>query len=267
MKQAERSAPAAQNPSRAAPGARLALAALGLLVAGHAWSDRSHPGAADMPAADAGWEFKLTPSYYGTTHQKPAFDLNLRANNGPNAFWIGTYRRGDEFEQTRAGYELTLANAYGRLIPSLQVATHGFYGTAANLEIGTDTYMLLGAGRTNAHDYYNLNFDPNDSTVLGLGTRQIADTELLAYNVRDNRLHTGQSVTHLVGRYHWTDAQRLTLDVFHKRGREAAGAPLVVGDGVSLTYDHRHYFLRAAYDRKVNFTADNQLRLAVGLRF
>lgn len=239
----------------------------GLFAASGAGADPSRPGAAEAAGTDDGWNFKLTPSYYDTTHQKLAFDINLRANNGPHAFWIGEYRRGNEFEQTRAGYELTLANAYGRLIPSLQVASHGFHGGAFNLQIGNVTYALLGIGRTNAHDYYNLNFDPNDSTVLGLGTRQIPDTELLAYNVRDNRLHTDQSVTHLVGRYHWSNAQRLTLDIFQKRGRETSDAPMVSGNGVSRTYDYQQYFIRTAYDRKVNFTMDDQIRVAIGLRF
>ena len=44
-------------------------------------------------AADDAWAFKLTPSYYVTTHEKDAIDLNLRANYGAHAVWLGYYRR------------------------------------------------------------------------------------------------------------------------------------------------------------------------------
>lgn len=231
-------------------------------------ADASRPGGAEsVGEAGEAWAFKLTPSYYATTNQHSATDLNLRANGGAHAFWLGHYRRGSEFEQTRTGYEFTLETAYARLIPSLQLATHGFAGMAGNLEIGTSVYALLGYGRTNARDYYNLNFDPNDSVVYGLGTRLIPGTNLSLYTVRDNRLHTEQAVTHLVARTQWADRQRLTVDLFEKSGREAEDAPRLSGHGVALTYDYRDVFLRVARDHRVNFSAENQLRISLGLRF
>lgn len=41
----------------------------------------------------------------------------------------------------------------------------------------------------------------------------------------------------------------------------------VSGDAVSLTYDHKAVFVRLAYDRKVNFSHDEQMRLSLGRRF
>lgn len=232
-----------------------------------AGADSSRPGAADEVSDNEKWTFKLTPSYYSTTHQQSAFDLNLRANQGPHALWLGYYQRGKEFEQTRTGYELTLESDYGRLVPSLQLASHGFAGGAANLEIGQSVYALLGYGRTNAKDYYNLNFDPNDSVVYGLGTRLLPRTNLSVYTVRDNRLHTEQAITHLVARVQLDQGQRLTVDLFDKRGRETPDDPKVSGHGLSLTYDFPQFFVRVARDRKVNFSNDDQNRVAVGMRF
>lgn len=239
-----------------------------LIVPALAVADASRPGGAEgVDAAAKAWSFKLTPSYYATTHQQAAGDVNLRANNGPHAVWLGYYQRGSEFEQTRTGYEFTLETAYAKLVPSLQLATHGFAGTAVNLEIGTAVYALLGYGRTNARDYYNLNFDPNDSIVYGLGTRLIPGTNLSLYTVKDNRLHTEQVVNHLVARMQLAERQRLTLDLSEKHGRESADDPLVSGHGLSVTYDYRDVFLRLARDHKVNFSAENQSRLSLGLRF
>ena len=122
-------------------------------------------------AAAEPWAFKLTPSYYVTTNEKDATDTNLRANHGPHAIWVGYYRRGSEFEQTRTGYEYTMHLSFGQLVPSLQLASGGFVGGSINAQIGDSNYALLGFGRTNARDYYNLNFDPNDSYTINGGYR------------------------------------------------------------------------------------------------
>lgn len=241
------------------------LVALFSLEAG---ADVSRPGAVE-PVGDeaAGWAFKLTPSYYSTSRQAAAIDINLRANQGAHALWIGYYQRGSEFEQLRTGYELTLETDYGKLIPSLQLATHGFAGGSVNLELGSSVYALLGVSRTNTRDYYNLNFDPNDSAVYGVGTRLLPQTNLSLYTVKDNRLHTGQSVTHAVARYQLDMQHRLIIDLSEKRGRENPGDPRVVGWGASLTYDFREVFIRLAWDQKVNFSPNDQTRISLGLRF
>lgn len=239
-----------------------------LLFSLDAGADVSRPGEVEPPDSEAtAWAFKLTPSYYSTSNQHAAVDINLRANQGPHALWLGYYQRGSEFEQLRTGYEMTLAFDYAKLVPSLQLATHGFAGCSINLELGSVVYALLGLGRTNARDYYNLNFDPNDSVVYGLGTRLLPNTNLSLYTVRDNRLHTGQVVTHAVLRYQFDTQHRLIVDLFDKHGREAPGDPEVTGRGVSVTYDFRDVFVRMARDQKVNFTPDDQTRISLGLRF
>lgn len=246
---------------------RLRMLAL-LMLPTLAWADASRPGGAESVSPEAdGWAFKLTPSYYATSNQSAATDVNLRANHGPHALWLGYYQRGAEFEQTRTGYELTLAADFARLVPSLQFATHGFAGGAVNLELGTSVFALLGYGRTNARDYYNLNFDPNDSVVLGIGTSLIPKANLSLYRVKDNRLHTEQSVSHAVLRLLVADRQRLTVDLFDKHGRSTPDDPSVSGHGAALTYDYHEVFLRVARDHKVNFSTDNQTRISVGMRF
>jgi hypothetical protein len=239
------------------------------LLTATAVADASRPAGGD-PArpSNEGWAFKLTPSYYATTNQPDATDINLRANHGPHALWVGYYRRGNEFEQTRTGYEGTLESDYGKLVPSLQLATHGFVGGAVNAEIGQKIYALVGYGRTNARDYYNLNFDPNDSATWGFGTQLLPDTNLALYTTRDIRLHTEQTVTHAVARYQPAPLWRLTLDVFTKRGRESADAPTKVsGGGVAVTCDYRDVFVRIARDNKVNYSAEDQTRFSLGFRF
>ena len=62
-----------------------------------------------------------------------------------------------------------------------------------------------------------LNYDPNDAITLGAGTRAIENTELALFQVRDDRLHTGQRVTHMVVRRSFEAEQRITLDLFASR--------------------------------------------------
>jgi hypothetical protein len=245
------------------------LALLLLSLPTLALADASRPGAAETvgESDDEGWSFKLTPSYYATSNQHSAVDVNLRVNNGPHAIWLGYYQRGSEFEQTRTGYELTIEGDFAKLIPSLQLATHGFAGMAVNLELGKSVFALLGYGRTNARDYYNLNFDPNDSFTFGIGTRLIPSTNLSLFAVKDNRLHTEQVITHLVARIQLQDRQRLTVDLFEKSGRASPEDPKVSGSGLAITYDYHDVFIRAARDRKVNYSMDDQTRVSLGFRF
>jgi len=212
--------------------------------------------------------YKLTPSFYRTTHQPNAYDLNLRANLQSHAAWIGFYRRSNEFQQLRAGYENTITFPFVRLTPSVQYATRGFLGGSLNAEIGERYFGLFGIGRTNLKDYFNLNFDPNDAVLIGAGTRMLPNTTLSAFQIRDDRLGTGQRVFHIVARIKTDSRTRWTLDVFYKEGRATAGDELTVrGTGVSATYDYDRYFVRIASDPHVNFTKDHMVRLATGLRF
>lgn len=242
-----------------------ALLATAWIADAHA--DASRPGDAQTGLAHE-WAFKFTPSWYRTSHEPGAIDLNLRANHGPHALWIGEYRRaGGEFEQTRAGYEHAWAVPFGKLVPSVMVATRGFVGGAVNAEFGDRVFALAGFGRTNRRDFYNLNFDPNDAVTFGLGTRPDDDTTWLLYRVQDDRLDTGQRITHLAWRRAVRAGGRWSVDLSYKHGSPTADAPAVSGSGLSVTFDRGPVFVRAAWEEKVNFSVDDMLRLSVGFRF
>jgi hypothetical protein len=220
--------------------------------------------------------WKLTPSTYRETAARSAYDLNLRGNRDNDTFWIAHYQRDSEFSQTRAGYEYQLAVPVGRAILSGQYASHGFWGGSVTLEAGaspvsaTNRYVaLLGWGRTNLKPYYNLNFDPNDSVLIGAGWRSDDDTAVTLYQIRDDRLETGQRVTHFVWRKKSGPVSRWTADVFHKTGKSdpAPESETFRATGFALTYDRAPWFARFARDPKVNFTNSDMLRLAIGVRF
>ncbi|MFO1322070.1 MAG: hypothetical protein U1F52_20895 [Burkholderiales bacterium] len=245
----------------------VAAAVAGIGLPGIVRGDASRPGEVHL-RSDEHWTFKLTPSYYATSHEPGAVDINLRANRGEHALWIGEYRRSGEFRQTRSGYEFTLESKVGKIVPSLMFATRGFVGGAVNAEIGRETFGMLGLGRTNARDFYNLNFDPNDAFVLGAGLRPDDHTTWSVFRVQDNRFQTGQRITHAVWRHAPAEGgHRWTVDASYKHGRPAAGADFVSGKGLSVTYDRGHAFVRAAWDEKVNYSRDDMLRLSVGVRF
>ena len=213
--------------------------------------------------------YKFTPSYYHTTNVTPAYDLNLRGNLGAQTAWIGFYQRSNEFQQLRLGYENTLELPFGRVTPSMQYATRGFLGGSLTGEIGERYFALAGFGRTNLKDYFNLNFDPNDMVLLGFGTRALPNTTLSLFQIRDDRLGTGQRISHLVGRYKLDENNRWTVDVFYKEGRTDAdpASAWVHGTGVTLTWDHGRYFARVASDPYVNFSNNHMVRVAAGFRF
>ena len=213
------------------------------------------------------WQFKLTPSVYTTTGQTQASDVNLRAYREGHALWLGHFEQSGNGQQTRAGYEYTVNTPWGQVVPSIQSATGGFLGGSINLQVGQTIYAMAGLGRTNLRNYYNLNFDPNDAITLGLGTWFNGQHQLALFRVQDNRLHTGQQVTHLVWRHHMPDGQRLTLDLASKQGRADPDGALLKGHSLTLTWDWSSFFVRMAMDQKVNFSNDDQRRLSLGLRF
>ena len=215
--------------------------------------------------------WKLTPNFYHETAGRSAVDINLRGNREDDVFWIGQYQRGTEFQQMRVGYERQYPLPFGRIIASGQYASRGFLGASATLELSNGKeapyFGLLGFGRTNLKPYYNLNFDPNDSTLLGAGWRPDHTTLLTLYQVHDDRLRTGQRVTHLVLRRQTGDQSRLTVDLFRRAGRSDPYSEYFHATGVTLTYDQEPWFVRFAWDPKANFTASNMTRLALGIRF
>ena len=218
-------------------------------------------------AAPEPWALKLTPSLYTTANEHNAVDINLRGNNGPHALWLGQYQRGNEFQQTRTGYEYTANFDWGQVVPSMQAASGGFAGGSLNFQIGKPVFVIAGLGRTNLRNYYNLNFDPNDAVTLGLGARLGGGHQFSLFTVKDNRLATDQIITHGVWRWQASDADRWTVDVAYKSGRSSPEEDRVHGRSLSVTYDHRQTFVRLAYDEKVNFSANNQTRVSAGLRF
>lgn len=211
-------------------------------------------------------EFKLTPSYYSSSDGNDAVDVNLRANRGRHTAWVGWYRDQDGYRQTRTGYENKLDFGLARMVLSAQLASGGFVGGSASAEIGDATFGILGFGRTNLRDYYNLNFDPNDAITLGIGSRAFSNTELSLFQVRDDRLSTQQRITHAVWRYRPSETRRLTVDLSYKSGLTGADH-FVHGYGLSLTYDYGPYFGRIARDQHANFTESSLTRFSLGMRF
>lgn len=241
-----------------------AAAFLGLAAGACAQDERGGTPSSEGPIA-----WKLTPTYYSSTSQAPAWDINLRGNTDTQTAWVGYYRRQEEFQQLRFGYERPMEWTAVRLVPSLQYASRGFLGGSLYAEIGERHFGVLGWGRTNLKDYYNLNFDPNDAVTFGVGTRALPRTTLTLFQIRDDRLDTGQRVTHLVARTKPTEKTRWTLDVFHKEGRPDAdpASERVRGTGATVTYDYGRYFARVASDPYVNFSNDHMVRVALGVRF
>jgi hypothetical protein len=223
----------------------------------------------ESPASQNTVSWKLTPTVYRSSAETNAWDLNLRGSLGPSNAWVGFYQRPNEFQQLRVGYDQTIDLPVGKLIPSVQYATRGFLGGSLNAELGERYFALLGFGRTNLKPYYNLNFDPNDAVTLGAGTRALPSTTLSVFQVRDDRLHTAQRITHAVARVKPDDKTRWTLDVFYKHGRPDAdpASEFVHGTGLTVTYDFEPYFVRVASDPYVNFTHNHMMRVTVGTRF
>lgn len=246
--------------------ALLVSTAPALAIDDRADTDPNEPVSPEKPVA-----WKLMAGQYRETGERDAFDLNLRGNTDRHTFWIGHYQRGSDLEQTRAGFERQQPFALGRLILSAQAASKGFLGGSVTWEASAaeddGVFGLLGFGRTNRRPYVNLNFDPNDSVLVGGGWRIDAASQLTLFQIWDDRLGTDQRVTHLVFRRTLEGNSRLTFDVFHRRGREAAGMPMRKGDGISLTYDFDRWFARIARDPGANFTEADMTRIAVGMRF
>ena len=152
------------------------------------------------------------------------------------------------------------------LVPSAQAATHGFFGATIYGEAGRRFFGIGGAGRTNLQPYWNLGFDPNDYVQFGAGYRDHAGDALSVYAIRDNRLGTGQTNTHLFFRRYLPDRWRLSVDVVNEHGNGDDGL-VVRAWSVSVDADWRQWFVRVAEDPHVNYTPDRQFRVAAGVRF
>jgi len=213
-------------------------------------------------------DWKLTYTHHRAEAERDGADLNLRGTRDAAVFWLGHYRRADEFQQSRAGLEQWLVFDWGKLLLSGQAATHGFLGLASQAEIGKDRVRLLaGFGRTNLKPYYNLNFDPNDAVTLGLVADLPDGMRASFYAVHDDRLGTGQSVVHALLRTSNDPAHRWTIDVSQRHGRLGDTGERVRRTGIGVTYDRAPYFGRIVYDPNANFSGHDMLRLGFGVRF
>ena len=222
--------------------------------------------AADEPLFPVDW--KLTYTHHIAQQERDGMDLNLRGTLDTTVFWIGHYRRANEFEQTRGGLERTLSFGWGKLLLSGQAATHGFLGYATQAEIGSGSVRpLVGFGRTNLKPYYNLNFDPNDMVTVGVVADLPQSMRASFYAIHDDRLGTGQNVLHAVLRTSDSAAGRWTIDVAQRRGPLGDAGPFSVRTGLGVTYDRAPYFGRVVYDPNANFSGHDMLRVGFGARF
>ena len=209
---------------------------------------------------------KLTVSYYDFSSGKKGGDINLRHTFKSSTAWIGGYHESSGFNQGRAGYEYDYHRGWLTFVPSAQAATHGFLGGSVYGEIGNTFFAIAGAGRTNLRPYWNLGFDPNDYVEFGAGYRDHSGNTVSAYAIRDDRLGTGQTNTHLFFRRYLPHAWRLTADVVHEQGHGDDGL-VVKAWASSLDVDWRRWFVRVARDPHVNYTSDRQVRVSTGVRF
>jgi len=223
---------------------RTTLIAVMLVTSGYAQAQAALAEASDITKTQTEpWQFKLTASNYDTHGQTAAQDINLRSTREDTTWWIAHYRRASEFGQSRAGWEQNWGLGWGQLTSSLQLATHGFAGGALTAQLGGESlHALVGWGRTNLKDYYNLNFDPNDAITLGLGGKLPGNSSYTLFTVKDDRLHTGQQISHAVLRIPLQGQTRLSLDYAYKHGRASEQEVLVHGNSLAIGLDYKDVF-------------------------
>jgi len=221
---------------------------------------------AEPMSEPAAWSNKLTLSYYYFSSGNKGVDLNLRHSFESSTGWIGAYRETDGFDQLRTGWEYDLRREWFTIIPSVQAATHGFLAASIYSEAGQGIYAIMGLGRTNLQPYWNPGFDPNDYVQYGVGYRDRTGNTASVFAIRDNRLGTGQTNTHVFLRRYLPDDWRLSLDVVRKRGYGDDGLAV---NAWSATFgaDWQRWFVRMGVDPYVNYTPERQVRVAGGLRF
>ena len=222
--------------------------------------------AADDASKPASLTNKLTASYYGFSSGKNGFDINLRHTFKSSTAWIGNYEETGGFDQARIGYEYDYHRNWITFVPSALAATHGFLGGSLYGEVGHEVFGIVGFGRTNLRQYWNLAFDPNEYIQFGAGYRSPNGNMISAYAIRDDRLGTGQTNTHLYFRRYFPDQWRVTLDVTNEHGH-GDESRMINSWATSLDVDWHRWFVRVARDPHVNYTIDRQIRVAGGLRF
>jgi hypothetical protein len=220
----------------------------------------------DQSAPETEPAFKLTAGYYKFSTGANATDVNLRNTSTLGNLWFGYYESKARSEsQWRTGWDRSVDLQGIRFSPSLQFASQGFAGFSAQVETGESWFVGAGIGRTNLRPYWNLNFDPNDSWTVSAGRRMNDGDVFGLLLVGDNRQNPDQRHLHGYYRTRLANGDRLTVDFLYKIG--------LVDDvrirrwGTTITYDWPRFFVRVAYDPKVNFTADDMQRISIGMRF
>ena len=209
---------------------------------------------------------KLTASWYRSSDGNDANDLNMRGSYGDHAAWLGVYRDHTSFQQSRAGYEYTQHLGPAQIVWSAQAASGGFLGGSITSQFGDPVYGIIGFGRTNLKNYYNLNFDPNDAITLGIGSHLDHNTDMSLFQVRDDRLHTHQRITHLYLHRSLSDSHRYSIDTTYKSGLNSDGN-FITGYGLTVTLAYRQVFFRLARDQYANFGPATQTRVSLGTVF
>jgi hypothetical protein len=216
-------------------------------------------------AVDDKFVYKLTVGNYHFSETGNAIDINLRHTDDYGDVWIGYYESPKRDEhQGRLGWDNTFDLGPVRFTPSAQIASQSYFNWSVGLETGDSWFVGGGFGRTNLKPNWNLNFDPNDSWSLSTGWRKDGQSIALLW-VRDDRENPDQRHMHAVYRKLLPEGQRVTIDILHKRG--LVDGESIARTGFSFTYDWPRFFVRIAYDPRVNFTNEDMWRLAVGTRF
>lgn len=195
-------------------------------------------------------------------------DLNLRYRRSDTSVWLGYYHDSAFGVQARTGLDTSWQPFDAvpvSILPSLQAATRGFVGGSVAAQAGTTWFAQVGIGRTNLRPYVNLNFDPNDALSFAVGHHADDGSSYSLTTVADDRLHTGQRHTHLVGQWPLLHSQRLTIDILRKTGRGDAGHVATWGE--TITYDFPRWFIRESYDPNQNFGVADATRISIGARF
>jgi hypothetical protein len=221
--------------------------------------------AAPSPARAQDYHGKVTLSTYDADGDN-SVDVNVRYSVSDWQGWVGYYGAEDGTKQGRTGIEYDWHQPWLYLVPSVQVASKGFVGGSLYAEVGTQWYLIGGISRTDLRPYANLTFDPNDSWQLGAGLHFRKADSIALYTIWDNRLDTGQQITHAVLRHHFGATERITLDVSYKSGHGDNNVYLR-GDAEAAEYDWSRWFVKAAHDRHANFSEPTMWRFGGGFRF
>jgi hypothetical protein len=219
-----------------------------------------------VQAEDRTVDYKFTAAYYASDDGNDGRDLNLRGAFSRGSLWIGHYRDKDGFRQTRLGGDTRIEFDLVRFGLGFDAGSGGYKGAYIGAELGGDTFAIVGISRSNLRPFYNLSFDPSDTLTLGVGTRAFAGHDLQLFTVWDDRLGTGQRISHLNWRYKRSEEQRLIVNYSYKSGAIDTGRE-IHGMGLTVGYDYNDYFVRVGVDQYANFSEARIHRFSAGLRF